>query len=283
MATVKKVARKKVTREKNLTHVERQTKNYRQFNIADWNRDTERFRINLVKTSIVKCGKQLCPIMVNEHMTVIDGQARLRACEELGIPVKYIVIPGLTMKDCIIMNSINSRWKIMSYVKSYKDYACTEEAKKQYTDLYDILTNKQYKKAMPPVLLIKVCMGEAGFNQGTEAMKKVKNGKFKFARPVPETKEMLNYLADFESIIARIGRKEMVIPVLVNAYKSNKINNKQFLQRCNEHYEEIHGVGGIDEAIGMFEKIYNHNRKSERTRVNFREEFKALKDNASVH
>ena len=53
-------------------------------------------------------------VIVNENDEVIDGQNRIEACRRLNIPFRYTVIPGLTINDCIILNSNKRNWDVMT-------------------------------------------------------------------------------------------------------------------------------------------------------------------------
>src|SRR5690625_2430380 len=46
----------------------------------------------------------ISPIIVNENMVVIDGQHRLEASKKEGVPVEYIIKPGLDENDIVRMN-----------------------------------------------------------------------------------------------------------------------------------------------------------------------------------
>ena len=67
------------------------TKDYSIFKKLTGNRSTELERITKICDSIREVGYITSPILVNENMEVIDGQGRLEAFKELGIPVEYII------------------------------------------------------------------------------------------------------------------------------------------------------------------------------------------------
>ena len=81
------------------------TSDYSVFNIMTGNRDVPEIRVRKIKDSIQKNGYIFNPIICNEKMEVVDGQGRLEALKRLGLPVEYIVHPGLTVSDCIVMNA----------------------------------------------------------------------------------------------------------------------------------------------------------------------------------
>lgn len=61
------------------------------------------------------------PISVNENMYIIDGQHRRMAAQELGVPLYYIVTPGITLEDTRSLNTTQKRWTLMDFARSYAD------------------------------------------------------------------------------------------------------------------------------------------------------------------
>ena len=92
------------------------TTNYSMFKKLIGNRDIDqRHKIELIK-SIKENGYVMNPILVNERMEVVDGQHRLAALEELGLPVYYYIVPGLTAKECGDLNRGQKNWKSIDYI-----------------------------------------------------------------------------------------------------------------------------------------------------------------------
>ena len=69
--------------------------NYTKFTLFDDNRDINDSHVEELTKSMKKSG-QLMPVIVNEDMEVMDGQHRVKACEQLGIPVAYVINIGGT-------------------------------------------------------------------------------------------------------------------------------------------------------------------------------------------
>ena len=55
------------------------------------------------------------PIKVNESLQVIDGQHRLAAAKELGLPI-YYEISNITREDVSTLNSNQKNWNAMNYI-----------------------------------------------------------------------------------------------------------------------------------------------------------------------
>ncbi len=80
---------------------------------------------------------ELRPVLVNERMEIVDGQHRMPACKLIGIPVPYIVAPGLTITTAQLMNSLQRPWSLASWLHSYAasgnaDYLAMERLLDEY-------------------------------------------------------------------------------------------------------------------------------------------------------
>ena len=73
------------------------TTNYDMFGYFEGNRALNDSHVRNLMESLTE--RQLAvPIVVDELYRVGDGQNRLEACKKLGIPVYYMIIPGLTLE-----------------------------------------------------------------------------------------------------------------------------------------------------------------------------------------
>lgn len=96
-----------------------QTTDYSLFTRLDGNREIKNARVNKIKKSIETNGYIFNPIVVNEKYEVIDGQGRLEALKELGLPVDYVVCQGAGLLECIALNASLTSWSIKDYIESY--------------------------------------------------------------------------------------------------------------------------------------------------------------------
>lgn len=77
------------------------------------------------------------PILVNEHLFIIDGQHRFMAAKELHRPVFYIISDGTTINETRHLNTTQRRWTLLDFARSYAD-----SGKKDYVQFLDL--SKQY-------------------------------------------------------------------------------------------------------------------------------------------
>lgn len=97
------------------------TDNYSLFRKLNGNRSvSERHKNELVR--LIKAdGYTMSPIKVNSHMEVVDGQHRLAALKELGLPVQYYIDPNATATDCDKQNRGQKNWDTMDRIKARAD------------------------------------------------------------------------------------------------------------------------------------------------------------------
>lgn len=94
---------------------------YSKFKILQGNRDVVEMRKKKILNSIKKVGYILNPIIVNKKMEIIDGQGRYMACQELGLPIIYVMDKNAGIDECIAMNQGQVNWKAIDWVKMYAD------------------------------------------------------------------------------------------------------------------------------------------------------------------
>lgn len=59
------------------------------------------------------------PIVVDANHTVIDGQHRLMAAQQMGVDVYYFVAQNMTLEDTASINGSSKKWTIEDYLSLY--------------------------------------------------------------------------------------------------------------------------------------------------------------------
>lgn len=116
------------------------TEDYDRFRIIDGNREID--HVEKVKRSIEKVGYLYCPVLVNENWEIVEGQHRFFACKELGLPVMYVVQPGLSIKEVQALNTCAKTWNTKNHIHAYStgaletpDYKYIEILVKKYANI----------------------------------------------------------------------------------------------------------------------------------------------------
>ena len=52
-------------------------------------------------------------------MEIFEGQHRYIACREMGLPIYYIIVEGLTLEDAISINTVSKKWSAEDYFQHH--------------------------------------------------------------------------------------------------------------------------------------------------------------------
>ena len=94
------------------------TSDYDIFGYVDGNRNTTKKHIGELEESFAE--RQLeVPIVVDKDFKIYDGQNRIEAIKRLGLPVFYIMLDDLGIRDIQLLNATSKNWKADEYASSY--------------------------------------------------------------------------------------------------------------------------------------------------------------------
>lgn len=190
------------------------------------------------------------PIQVNEHMFIIDGQHRRQAAQELGVPVYYIMAPGMTIDETRDINTTQRRWTLLDFAQSYADSG--REDYKVFLQFH-----RKYPK-LPPSVLRTILAG----GQLHEMDVTFKRGEF----TIPDVHEARKYIEQLEEIRRRVNIK--INGPLANSFMQLWKNNSEFkhellMQKLeNEGARELlQPQNTIRACLRSIEDVYNWRSK----------------------
>jgi hypothetical protein len=150
------------------------------------------------------------PISVNEHYYIIDGQHRHMAAQELGVPLYYILTPGIALDDTRSLNTTQKRWTLMDFARSYADSG--REDYKTFVRLHS-----EFHRIAPSILRLYL-VGKRGGNIELD----FRRGDFE----IDDLEKSRKWLQQLDSIITRTHVK-MNSP-MANAFKQLFSSNPDF-------------------------------------------------------
>lgn len=216
---------------------------YSKFEIIDGNREVTRERVEKIKDSIKRSGFHGA-IVCNEFMQVIDGQGRLKACEELGLPIDYIIEDGLTIEDCILMNLNTTPWKIIDYIKSYAD-----RGNENYIRILEFVNRCRYSFATA-----MYAVNRTGIKNLTNI---IKNGNLIVTgNDIEKADEILEYWSNFDSIIT--NRQTELYAAIAYCYEMDCVDNYRLIKKLNDFPRSFTQIANITDAIDVIEDVYNN-------------------------
>ena len=171
-----------------------QTTNYGMFKFSNRNRPINQAHKETLTQSIQeKCLIEDFPIVVDVHMNILDGQHRLAVCQELGLPVSYIISPNATVDDIAKINNTQRNWRMGDYLRYYghlQDYQDFQNFFLHHK--FNLLDVEHYTAAAN--ILSQSC------NEAT--IQNLKAGTFKYPRNMEKSITFINRLNQLAPSIA---------------------------------------------------------------------------------
>lgn len=227
-----------------------ETTDYLMFKRLKGNRSIEKVRVRKIRESIEKVGYIPNPIIVNEKIEIIDGQARKQVCEELGLPILYIIVPGASALECIAMNISATNWNMGDYVKMY-----IEDGIDDYERLNALVENHSVS------LSVAVCAATGLMTTNNES---VKDGTFSLDESqYAIVDQMLDYVDSFSELIKKHGvsNSAMLKMALCFIYQHPDIDNETMRSQFKKYGYKMISSDKSSEVFECLTEIYNTRKK----------------------
>lgn len=234
------------------------TRNYEQFKTLLGNRLDAEVRGKTIARSIQENGYIFNPIVVNENYEVIDGQGRLCALKSLNLPVDYIVVSGLKVKDCITLNIYQKSWNLIDYIKSY-----AEMGNSSYMRLSNLIS--KYKAIPYTTVIFSVTETLGGSSKNAD----IKSGLLELDEETySKAQSRLNYVMNFIDTMnaTNKGNKNYIMRAIIFAYDQPEIDNERLLETFKRLYNTKVAAAfvDIDGALKSLSACYNFKSRGER-------------------
>jgi hypothetical protein len=231
------------------------TTDYSIFKTLKGNRVVDPKHVEDLKKSM-KEGLCISPVQVNEHICIIDGQHRVQAAKELGIPVHYYIVHGADLSTVQRLNSVTDNWDnkdflgswITKGLKDYKHY-------KEFMDTYNF-THK---------VNILLLTGSNGYNQ--QDVVKFEKGEFKVAN--------MEVAVDIANKILKIAlfykgyKRRSFISALVKAIKTKGFSFTAFMNKLEYQSRKMVDCSNECQYLELIQEIYNYKNQKE-NKINLR-------------
>ncbi|MGZ9777107.1 hypothetical protein ACTMNT_11955 [Staphylococcus pseudintermedius] len=209
-----------------------------------------KFNRNILFTDeMLKQAKEgfVSPIIVNEHMVVIDGQHRLEHAKKAGVPIEYIIKPGLNEHDIVRMNTTQRPWSLLNYIESYAN-----QGLEQYVSLLNLINQKHAGTSV----VISVASDSTSNPTGLNNL--VKTGKFEFVN----FEQTLNFLKYYERFRKETNtpKKTKVALALYALYRIEGFDDDRLIRKVvQKKFDDDLRVKGynLTEALKEFIDKYN--------------------------
>ena len=227
------------------------TTNYGMFKRLEGNRDISKQRRDAILSSLYENGYIGAPILVNEKMEVIDGQGRLEACKELGIPIPYCIRRGTDIHTCMVLNQNTRNWNDEDYIRSY-----AEQGNENYKRLLRLM-EKYGEKTTNVIYAVK----GANYNGGSNTP--LRRGVFKVTdQEFKKGDQTLAKLAPLRPYISESGAPNQKLScAIMYAINNPNVDYNRLALVMKERHRLIAPLNRMEDLLEEISKIYNTNLK----------------------
>lgn len=253
------------------------TTDYGIFKRITGNRTVGRTHVKRLIKSIEKHGNLTPhnPVEVNSDMEVIDGQHRIAALKELGLPVYYTVQDSATQEDMHIHNMFRSNWTTVDYIRSY-----AERGNQNYVRLLKLLSifpSVQYTTLINVMLLSNTkeherirgsdgkFTGKPGIGIHTNRTSFLRSGEFIFTeQDLVENIAMLDKVIEAYLVIndslgtQRRGRQYIIMLALRRVMASEHYDHDRMIKKLTDYGAQLKLFAAVDDWMRQLEDVYNY-------------------------
>ena len=236
-----------------------ETTDYSMFKRLVGNREVKNYK--KIEESIKARGYVLNPLIVNEKYEVIDGQNRLKALSNLGMPVHYYVVEGLGIDDARALNLNGTNWKPITYVKSY-----AESGLEPYQRLVALLDEYEEFSLQEVVGVVDGEIVKSGWD-----IKYLNDGTFQMdKRAEEEARRILNILTPLKPAIKKMdGSKRTIVTGLAWCIRQKGCDPERLIRVIGRNYADgIRAVVKAESFLYDVTKLYNKSLPKEK-RIDF--------------
>jgi len=224
------------------------TTNYEMFSYREDNRKIDTDNVRHKVESIKVMGQQV-PIKVDGKNIVQDGQHRLEACKQLGIPVEFIVDQegSLTTNELALLQSSSKGWANEDYAYSFSQ---SEEHGENYR-LYREFCKLYPEFGHSTILLLLMNLKSPGSNVD----KNFKAGTFK-VKSFNKGRQMAEILRRFAPFYKNYTKRNFAV-ALVHIMSYPDFDLERLMRKMPKRCKELMDFSRATDYIQTFETIYN--------------------------
>lgn len=250
-----------IVHEVSLTAQMYNTCNYDMFTPNPANRPTNWNEIAMLVSRINAGENFLCtePITVDENMMIIGGHHRLEAAKICGVEIYYVIKPGMTLRDAIRKQSVETHWTTAAYIHSnmaqgFEEYKKLDKFWKEYPWLQ-------------VSMLTRLCSTQGFLKEP------FKNGLYKADR-VPFARIVCEMLLDFKQYVSFYNTTYFISTVMQLA-ADERYSHERMIRKLKYQVAKLQRQASVKQYLTLFTEIYNQ-RESDKNYVQFRS-LKSLK------
>lgn len=236
--------------------------NYEQFTSLEGNRTVNKSNLMRI-TQSMKEKHLISPVMVNEKFEIIDGQHRFNASKELGLPIYYYVVKGMTLLDVQRMNAVSKNWNFVDFLESYCELGYPEylKVRRFRQDFPDFGI-----KASMSILSLKLSHShlskKISSKDGKNSLAKhsFSDGSFECVN-IKRSYELASQLMQLKQI-TDLYNKSNFVSAFIQVSRKKDFEFKNFKYKAQRFPSKFYDCTTTQNFVAMFEELYNYkNRK----------------------
>jgi len=183
------------------------------------------------------------PVRVTSNYTIREGQHKMLALMELGLPIHYI-FSDMTTTDTPIYNASHRAWKLTDYL----DYYCDEKFHE-----YQVFSGFMTTYNLTAGGALTIVTGSAG----GYATLKFRNGELNITDKLVECQRVADMIFSFKDMCPFFRTRSFILAML-HVFKNDEYDNSVMLHKMELRQSELHTCGRNEEYLKMLESIYNY-------------------------
>lgn len=227
-----------------------ETTDYSKFRFIDGNRELD--HVKKVEKSIKSVGCLWQPVLCNEKYEVIEGQHRFTACKNLGLPIIYIIQPGLGIREVQALNMCSKNWTTKNHIH-VRSVGELENVSYRYLELLI----GQFPKM--PIETIVGATSLTGLSKAS--MSSIKDGNIECtAKQYELAQKILKDVSECAPYVkgTRTCTKRAMVFVFHLLHYGNSDADLDTLRKKLKQYGERLNGRYMDECVQEIEDIYNY-------------------------
>lgn len=222
--------------------------------ILDANREIVERHIQALMESYRKDGYYFTLLYLNEKLLEIDGQHRFEAANRLGLPSRFMIMPGWSIKEVTVLNVNSRNWRPIDFLESY-----AKQKNPNYVRFKEFYDENEFDIMTCRILLTGKRM------RGGPAMEDFRSGTMQIDDEMVVTAAMrARRIQAMRKFHPNGWKSQNFVEAMVWLMNTTGYDHDYMLEKLSKFPVtslERSGALRVDEYLNIFEEKYNERRK----------------------
>ena len=229
------------------------TKDYSRFSFLKENRQIRPSHVRNLSKSL--SDKQIgIPIVVDSNYKIYEGQHRFEACKKLGLPVYFMIIEDLDIKDVQKLNENMAKWSPNDYLncylsQGYSSYVKYDNFREKYGFTHNETLTLLYDGKNP-----LYTGASSDFRNGILKIKNLRQSCM-WAEKILQTQQYFEHC-----------KKRFFVFAMVVCFNNKEYSHEIFVKKLSTQSSRMNKQVSVADYLKNIELIYNY-RNSKKIRL----------------